>query len=197
MEFTPEQQAHIDSLISEKTKGLFSEEELNRRVTSEVDRRVESGIQKGLETQRSKWEKEFTEQAQMTAEELAQKQLQEQMSQIKTREQEISKRANLIDAKDLLVNANIPKTHYDKFINLLVSDSSETTIENVNNFIETFNETKVELESELKKQYANVTPPTGGSGGSAITKADFDKMTYLDKMKLKETNLELYKTFIK
>ena len=50
MEFTSEQQTYIDSLIEEKTTGLFTEDELNRRVTSEVDRRVESGIQKGLET---------------------------------------------------------------------------------------------------------------------------------------------------
>lgn len=197
MEFTPEQQTHIDKLIAERTKGLFGEDEITRRVTAEVDRRVESGIQKGLETQKSKWEKEFTEKAQLTAEELAEKQLKEQMSKLTAREQEISKRANLIDAKDLLVNADIPKNHYDKFIGLLVTDSSETTVENVNNFINTFKETKVELESELKKQYANVTPPTGGNGGTGVTKEDFNKMSYLDKMKLKETNLELYQSLIK
>ena len=197
MEFTPEQQAHIDSLIAEKTKGLFTEDELQRKVTSEVDRRVESGIQKGLETHKSKWEQEFKSKAQLSAEELAQQQLEDKLKELSDRENQILKRSNTLNAKDLLANADIPKNHYEKFIDLLVSDNEDSTKENVQNFINTFNETKSELETSIKKQYVNVPQPSGGNGETSINKDDFDKMTYIEKIKLKETHPDKWKEFIK
>ena len=94
MEYTQEQ---IDKIINdaqlEAKKGLFTEEDLTRRVTSEVDRRVETGIQKGLDTHKTKWEEEFTKQANMTAEELAKQKLDEQMKLITTKELEIKKKS--------------------------------------------------------------------------------------------------------
>lgn len=195
MEFTPEQQAHIDNLLSEKTQGLFTQEDLDRKVTSEVDRRVESGIQKGLETNKAKWERELSEKAKLSAEELVQKELDEKMQDLSKREREILKRANTLDAKDLLANAEIPKAQYEKFIGLLVNDDSEATIQNVNNFIETFNETKTEIESNIKKQYSQVPPPKSGQAGT-ITKAEFSKMGYAEMMELKNSNPDLYKSLI-
>lgn len=198
MEFTPEQQAHIDSLLAENTKGLYSEDELNRRVTAEVDRRVESGIQKGLETHKSKWENEFREKAQLTAEELAQKELEERLNELSTREKEILKKSNTIDARDMLTNAQISKEHYEKFMNLLVSDDSESTVSNVQNFIDTFNTTKSEIESRLKKELSNVpAPQTNPSGDGVIGKEDFIKMSYSQKMEFKESNPDLFNKFIK
>lgn len=197
MEFTPEQKAYIDNLLEESKKGLFTEDELNRRVTSEVDRRVESGIQKGLETHKAKWEKEFIEKAKLSAEELAQKELDEKMREISSKELDIKKRTNTLDAKDMLSGAGIPKAHYEKFIPLLVSDDAEVTTVNVTSFIETFNETKTTLEQEIKQQYVQVPPPSNGSGDQPITKKEFDEMSYMEKIKLKESNPEVYKSFMK
>lgn len=193
MEFTPEQQSHIDNLLADKTKGLFTEEDLTRRVTSEVDRRVETGIQKGLETHRSKWEQDFQEKAQLTAEELAQKELQLKMEELASRESEILKRSNSIDARDMLSGAGIPKEQYDKFMDLLISDDTESTLGNVQNFIDTFNTTKSEIEAKLKKELSNIPPPqTGGSNSGVISKDDFNNMPYLKKMELKEENPDLF-----
>ena len=79
MEYTQEE---LDKLVADKiaeaTKGMYTEDDLQRKVTAEVDRRVESGIQKGLETQKKKWQEEFEKSATMTAEELAKKKLEEQ-----------------------------------------------------------------------------------------------------------------------
>lgn len=196
MEFTPEQQSHIDNLLAQSKSGLYTEEDLTKRVTSEVDRRVESGIQKGLDTHKSKWETEFSERAKLTAEELAQKELQAQLGELTARELAVKKKANTLDAKDMLSSASIPKSQYEKFIGLLISDDETVTKSNVENFINTFNETKVAIEADIKKQYSQVTPPSGGNADNPVTKETFNQLGYADKLKLKASNPELFKQFM-
>lgn len=193
MEYTQEQ---VDQMIAEATSGLFTEEDLQKRVTSEVDRRVESGIQKGLETKKQKWEREYSERAKLTAEELAQKQLEERMQELSGKEKEISKKANHIEARSILAEANIPKAHYEKFIDLLVNDDAETTTSNVQNFVDVFNSTKDDITNQIKSEYSNVPKPKTGTNGT-LTKDDFDKMGYGEKIKFKTENPDLYKEFMK
>lgn len=193
MEFTTEQQEHIDKLIGDSKKGLFTEEELERRVTSEVDRRVESGIQKGLETHREKWKAEFESKAKMTASELADLELKGKLAELESRELEIAKKANLIEAKDKLTGADIPKEQYEKFIGILVTDDTDATTNNVDNFIENYNATKSEIESKIKKQMSNIPAPgIGGSDDTKITKAKFESMTYMERLDLKKEDKDLY-----
>lgn len=197
IEFTPEQQKHIDSLIAEKTNGLYSRDDLDREVTREVDRRVESGIQKGIETQKSKWQEEFEKKSQLTAEELAEQKLQEKMKEIQARELELSLKGNTLEAKSMLANAEIPKEHYERFVGILVDGDEEKTKLNVQNFVDTFNETRVEIEKSLKEKYSQVpSPKSGGSSGGKIGKTEFNKMTYAEKMKVKSDNPDLYKQLI-
>lgn len=194
-------QEQLDALIAEKIaeakKGLFTEEDLTKKVTAEVDRRVESGIQKGLETQKKKWEQELADRAKMTAEELAQKQFEEKLREVSTKEAEIKRKANLIDAKDMLSDAQIPKSQYEKLIDMLVSDDTESTKARVQNFIDVFNSTKMEIETQVKSTLSNIPKPSTGNGDKPLTKADFNKMTYGEKLKLKQSNPELYKEFMK
>ena len=194
VEYTQEQ---INEMIENAKKGLFTEDDLNRRVTAEVDRRVESGIQKGIETQRKKWEEEFNRKAQMTAEELAQEKLSEQLKILSSKESEIQKRSNLIDAKDMLASASVPKSHYDKFIDVLVTSDAEMTKANVTNFINMFNDTKKEIETQIKSELTKITPPPTPTGDKVVTKEMFTKMSYSEKLKFKEENSEKYKEFIK
>lgn len=195
--FTQEQ---IDSMIAEKVnearKGLFTQEDLEKRVTSEVDRRVESGIQKGLETQRQKWEREFAEKAKLSAEELAKKELDEKIKGLSNKEVEINRKANLIEAKDMLSEAHIPKSQYDKIITMLVTDDAEQTKSNVQNFISMFSETKTEIETKIKSEFSSIKPPKQGED-KPLTKEAFLKMSYSEKLKLKQSNIELYNSFIK
>lgn len=194
-------QEQLDALIAEKIneakKGLFTEEDLTKKVTAEVDRRVESGIQKGLETQKKKWEEDLASKAKMTAEEIAQKQFEEKLKEVSAKEAEIKRKANLIDAKDMLSEASIPKAQYEKLIDILVSDDNDSTKSRVQNFIDVFNNTKLEIETQVKSTLSNVTSPTQGNGDKVITKSDFIKMPYGEKLKLKQTNPELYKEFMK
>lgn len=193
-------QEQLDMLIAEKVaeakKGLFTPEDLERKVTSEVDRRVETGIQKGLETQRKKWEDEFKTKAQLSAEEIAKKELDEKLSGLSQREKDINKKANLIDAKDLLSEAQVPKSQYDKIIGMLVTDDAETTMANVQNFISMFNETKTEIETKIKSEFSSIPKPKQGDD-KTLTKEGFLKLPYGEKLKLKQSNPDLYNSFLK
>jgi hypothetical protein len=194
-------QEQLDALIADKIseakRGLFTEEDLQRKVTSEVDRRVESGIQKGLETQKQKWERELAERAKLSAEELAKKDYEEKVQAVTAKEKEIQKRANLIDAKSMLTEASIPKSHYDKLIGLLVSDNEDVTRANVQNFIDMFNVTKTEIETKVKSEFTKIPTPNQGRGNDTPTKQDFDKMSFSEKVKFKSSNPDLYKQFTK
>lgn len=192
-EFTKEQ---VDKMIADATKGLFTEDELNRRVTAEVDRRVDTGIKKGIETERSKWEREFQERAKLTAEEIAQKEIEIKMKEISAKEKNVLKKENLLEAKDMLANASIPKNHYEKLIDDFVSDDPEVTKRRVENFINVFTEVKTEIETKIKSEFVNVSQPKTGSGDKPITKEDFINMGYAKKLELKQNNPELYKKFI-
>lgn len=198
MEYTQEQ---IDALVAEKVKeatnGLYTEDDFQRKLTAEVDRRVDSGIKKGIETQKSKWLKEYEEQAKLSAEELAEKKLKEQMETLSQKEKTILQKENQLLAKDRLSEAGIPKEHYEKFIGMLVTDDSEVTSENVQNFVDTFNATKTEIESRIKSEYSDITPPTTGNSDDVVTKEKFDSMSYADKLSFKQDNPEQYKEFIK
>lgn len=192
IKFTPEQLEHINNLIAEKTKGLFTKEDLDKEVTREVDRRVESGIKKGLETNKKKWKEELEKQSKLSAEELAEKKLQDKMDEIGNKELELSLRANTLDAKSMLAEAEIPKAHYEKFVGILVNGDEEETKSNVENFISTFNETKAEMEKSIKKEFANVPSLEKGKNKININKDDVSKMTYLEIKELKENNKEVY-----
>lgn len=197
MEYTQEQ---LDALIAERlaeaTKGLLTEEEVAKRVTAEVDRRVEKGIQKGVETQKAKWEKELGEKAKLTAEELAQKEIQEKLAEVTAKEREIQRKANQLEAMQLLAEAEVPKSHYEKMIGVLVSEDAEATKGNIANFIDVFKATKIETESKVKAELGHVANPKQGTSDKPIDKEAFNKMGYADKLKLKTENPELYKKLI-
>jgi len=196
-EFTQEQiDKMIEEKVSEAKKGLYDETELNKRITSEADRRVETGIQKGLETQKEKWTRELQEKAKLSADELAKKEYEEKLSGLTVKEKAIQKRANKIDAMDMLSGASIPKAQYEKVLNVLVTDDDVSTKENVNNFISMFNDAKSEIETRIKSEFSKVTSPKTG-GEKSSSKEDFTKMGYREKAKFKTDFPDLYKEYIK
>lgn len=193
-------QEELDAIIAEKIeeakKGLFTEDDLNKRVTAEIDRRVETGIKKGIETQKEKLEREISERLKMSAEELAKKDFEEKMSTVSEKEKLLAKKENKISAQELLTEASIPKAHYSKFLDILVSDDSESTQSNVANFIDMFNSTKTEIETDIKTKLSKVPHPNTGDGSTVVTKEEFLKMGYVQQLKFKTENPEKFKEFI-
>ena len=185
----------------------YTDEQISAMLQREADKRVTEALQTAklkfeadkeiaLQAERERVERETLEKATLSAEELARKQFEEQVKAVTTRETEISKKQNLLTAKELLADAGIPKSKYEKMLGVMISDNSDATVANVNQFIDMFNETKTELETAIRTEFSKVPPPNTGSGGSDITKEKFATMGYAQKLELKQTNPELYKTFI-
>ena len=175
---------------------LYTEAEFTKRLTSEVDRRVESGIQKGLETNKQKWQREFEESANLTAEQLAQKKLEEKTNELTQKEIGVALRANKIDAREAFNAAEVPKAQYEKFIDMLVSDDAEVTVSNVKNFVDMFNVTKNDIETRLKSEMSIVKNPKQGDSEKPLSKKEFDALPYAKKAKIKQEQPEIWKQFM-
>lgn len=200
MEYTQEQ---IDAMLAkakvEATDGLFTKEDLEKQVQKEADRRVESGIQKGLDTYRAKWEKDALDKANLTAQEIADKQLQDKIKALETREYDANVRDNNITAKTMLSKAGIPESYYGKLIGNLVNADAEITGSNVNNLIEIYTATKTQIEADIKSQLSNVRPAGGGNDphSGEMTKEKFNKLSYSAISKLKNEQPTVYEQMMR
>lgn len=186
----------------------YTEEQIRDMLQREADRRVTEALKtakekaeaekaEAIKAERERVEKETLEKATLSAEELAKKQLEVKLQEVATKEAEIAKKHNLLLAKEKLAEAGVPKTGYENLLGIMVNDNEEATLGNVTQFINAFSTTKTELETSIRSELSKVPPPSGGGSGADITKEKFATMSYKDKMDLKNTNPELFSTFIK
>lgn len=183
-ELTQEQlDSMIASAVEAAKKGMYTEDELNRRITAEADRRVESGIQKGIETQKAKWIEQYKAEQGLTAEELADKKMKEFTSSLEEKERAILTKSNLLDAKERLSEVGVPKSHYEKLLSKLVTSDQESTKANIDDFISSYTAIKSELETTIKKEITKVPP--AGTGGQTGTKK-FKDMNAQERAEFKE-----------
>jgi len=195
-EYTKEQ---IDALkaeaIKDATQGLLTKAEADRL----ADQRVESGVKKGLETHRAKWEQEALDKANLTAQELADKQLAEKLKALEAREHDANVRDNMLTAKSKLNGASIPESYYGSLIGNLVNADATITDSNVDNLIAVYTSAKTQIEADIKAQLSKVPPAEGGNDQHAgdMTKEKFAKLGYAEMMKLKSEKPEVYKQMIK
>ena len=200
MDYTQEQ---LDKLVQDgianATKDLMTKDDMMKEVSKETDRRVESGISKGLETQREKWRKEFEAKAKLTADELAKAEFDELRQSLDLRENELSLKGNLLEAKSKLNEAGIPSSYYEKLIGNVVNSDSEATVTNVSNLIDVYNITKSEIEANIKAELSKVPPAdnNGGNGGGTVDKKGFMAMSYADKLAYKQSNPDEYNKLMK
>ena len=198
MEYTQEQ---LDALISTETekatKGLYNEDDLKLAVNKETDRRVESGITKGLETYKAKWQTELEAKAKLTSDELVKAEFTELQKTLDDKESALNLRSNLLEAKGKLSEAKIPETYYGKLIGNLVTSDVDNTISNIDNLISVYVETRKSIENEIKAGLTNIPNPKGDKGNGTVDKKSFNKMSYMEKLELKTSNPELYKSLMK
>lgn len=198
MEYTQEQ---IDKLIAEATSGLFTEDDLTKRVTAEVDRRVETGIQKGIATQRAKIEQdikvEMERKAALSAEELVQEQLKLRETELLERESAIKLQANMLEAKSVLAQKGVPKESYEKLIDTLVFDDADKTMSAVNTFAEVFDGMRNEIETKVRTEQSHIPTPHTGEGTKPMTREQFKKLPYKEMLEIKNSDPDLYKAMTK
>ena len=171
----------------------FTEDEVKAQVQAETDRKVT----KALETAKAKWLEE--EQAKLKqAEELAKLSEKERLAkeleiQRNEFEQEKSKfqreRLTLQTEKDL-ISKDMPA----EFAPFVVADTAEQTLININTLQASW---QAAIEKAIDDKVKGRTP-TGNAQATtgAVTKEQFMKMNYNERLQLKQTNLKLYESLL-
>jgi hypothetical protein len=118
------------------------------------------------------------------------------MRELEQRERELARNSNKLTAKTEFTQASIPVDKYEKFLDKLVADDAEVTKSNVREFIDMFESTKLELETKIKSELANVKAPKQGEK-DVVTKERFATMSYGERLALKQNQPDLYNSFIK
>lgn len=170
--------AHTTPDTSSKT---FTQEELDAIVKDRVARE-----KRKLDEEKSKFEQE-KELAKLSEKERAAKEFELEKERFESERQEFQRNKLKLDTIKDLSERNL---HPD-FADYLLGDSPESTHENIMGFETIFNKA---VEKALEDRLKGKTP-SKTSGATGITQEDFDKMGYTERVQLKKTQPELYKTF--
>ena len=167
----------------------YTEEELNAKLQAEADRRVT----KALQTAKEKWEQEQAvkieqekELAKLSEEEKAKKQLEMERQSLEKERLEFKKIKLELETTKILDERKLPT----KFAKYLIADDNEQTLANINEFQESWQQA---IQSEIESRLKGKTPHKNGDTGVAgVTKEQFKKMGYTQRLELKNSNPELY-----
>jgi len=187
----PEPDAVPDPII--EAPKTYTEDEVKKMVQAEADRMTT----KGLQTAREKWEAEQAEKlqqakelAELSAEERAKKEFElERESFLKEKAEIIKERLTLQTEKDLISKGLPPD-----FATMLVAENPEVTLKNINMFEQKF---RTAVDKAIDDRVSGRTP-TGSAKPTVgvVTKEQFQGMTYLERLELKQTNIKLYESLL-
>lgn len=171
----------------------LTEQELEARMQSEADRRVS----KALETAKAKWETEFAQKlelekaeaeklARMSAEERARAKEEKEKEEIMKELEKYRQKEMIWETSRQLKEQELPAD----FASILVANTAEETSNNIKIFAENWQKS---IEAEVNRRLANGATPKASTGTASITKEDFQKMNYQERVNLFNENPELYK----
>jgi hypothetical protein len=168
-----EYNADIAEVTNKAKEGLFSEEDVTKRIQSETDK-----VRTDLHTKKIKPLEEELLKYKPKDKSEAEKELERRLAELETKQKEIDNKEKSMKVQELLTNANMPKD-LSKYLSL--GDDTETSIKEVVNI----------LTQHLSYK------PTNHKKTDNVTKEQFSKMGYKEREKLAEENPELYETLIK
>ena len=167
--------------VNELLKGYKSQEEVNNIVNKRLAREKKD-IEARIEAEKREAERLAT----MSAEEKTKHELEKKIAELEAREREIAKKEleneTSRQLKDLGISINATK--------FVLGKDAETTHSNIKDFANFIEELKEDLKRELLK---GKTPKTSTSiAANAITKEQFKRMSYMEKMDLYNKDIELF-----
>lgn len=171
----------------------YTEEEVQAMLQKETDRKTT----KALETARSKWEAEY--QAKLEAEKSEAEKL-AKMSEAERFESELSKQKEAFETERAQFNREKLELQTVKelsaeglptsFSSYVLADSAEQIKDNIKNFKSMW---QTEIEKAVNERLQGRTPKTANKpNGDTITKEQFDKMGYAERLNLFNTDPDLY-----
>lgn len=170
------------------TTQTFTQAELDRRVRQASDTARENAIKE----MRDQIKAELEAEAKMTAEELAKKQLQKEREAIEQEKIANAKDRSTLAAERKFVSANfdIDKPEIRALLNNLVTDNTEKTAKNVDDFLNVYNQALQEgIQKQKEELLKNAVPPS--TGGTA--QKPFAQMTSAERAELKQKNPDAFK----
>lgn len=135
------------------------------------------------------------EESSMTAEE----KLKAETERTQELQKALSQKLSALKAKEIFVTAGLSEKDYSPLLDVVVSDSEETTVNRAKAMIKVINAQKAATEAAVKAELMKNTPaPAPGIvDDGKITREQFAKMTLIEKQKFAKENPELYKQFYK
>jgi hypothetical protein len=171
----------------------FTEEEVKAQVQAETDRKVT----KALETAKAKWleeeqvkVKQAEELAKLSEKERLAKELEIQRNEFEQEKSKFQRERLTLQTEKELINENMPP----EFAQFIVAETGEQTRANINTVKAIWQaaiEKAVDDKVKGRTPTGNQPPTTGG-----VTKEQFEKMNYLERLELKQKNLKLYESLL-
>ena len=185
---------NLDNQNQDNQNQTFSKEEVDKMLQSETDKRVSQAIA----TAKAKWEEEFNQKleseksealklAKMNEEERYKMELEKQKAEFETeKKQFLRERMELETVKELSA-LNLP-TDFAKY---LLADTAEEIKQNIQTFKTHFEQA---LEKAVSEKLQGTTPKTSTNKDvKVVTKEEFNKLNYAERMAIYEANQDLYK----
>lgn len=170
-----------ESTQQENTPKTFSQEEVNKMIQSEADRRVNEALNK----ERRKNDEAYKLQN-MSTEEKAAYEYNQKLSELESREKALAQKELIAEVTKQIGEKGLPI----EAAQFLVTDSAESTKENITVFEKMFN---TAIKEEVSKRIATGAPKGAAVSNGAMTKEQFQKMTLSQQANIYKTNPEIYK----
>lgn len=160
---------YVETEKANATQGLFSEEDFNKQLQSETDK---------VRTKYSKQVKELEEQISKlkpVEKSEAELELEKRLAELEGKQKEVEKKERYLQVQSALTENNLPT----KLADYLAGDDVETVVKEVSDILN---------QHLLNSSYK----PSNHKNTDGITKDQFKSMSYAERMKLFESNQELF-----
>jgi len=171
----------------------YTEDELKAQIQAETDRKVT----KALETAKAKWLeeeqaklKQAEELAKLSEKERAAKELEIKFAELEAEKSKFQRERLTLQTEKDLISKDMPA----EFAPFVVADTAEQTLININTLQASWQaaiEKAIDDKVKGRTPTGNQAPTTGG-----VTKEQFEKMNYLERLELKQKNLKLYESLL-
>lgn len=173
----------VDTKETTPPEETFTKAQMEEIITKRVAREKDAATKKIQEAEKL---------AKMNADEKQKyefEQLQAKLAEFEKKDQyySLSKEAN-----KMLAEHDIQAD--DELLQLIVKDTADDTNKAVQSFVTLFN---AKVEQGVNKALTGKSPRMNTSGNTGITKTDFDKMGYKEKVELNQNNPDLYNQLTK
>lgn len=161
---------------------------------AEFDRRIQKAVTTAVTKAQEKWRvltddkvSEAEKLARMNKEEKTQYMQQKREKKLSDREKAVTRKELMAEAKNTLVEKKLP-AGLSEILDYTDADSCNKSIIAVEKAFQQA------VETAVNERLKGGTPPTNASNDVTVTREQFNKMGYAERLKLKTESPELYKT---